>query len=82
MKFKVLEFTRKPKKGVEKFPYFDTLIATIEITEQSYFWFVKPKVATIQVYKPHANWKHADTGAFCDRAINDFLNAYEELNEL
>lgn len=76
---KVLEFTRKPKPGLPN--YFDTRKATVEITEMPFLWFMKPKISTIKVYKPYANWKFADTGNFCDADLNNFLNAYEELNE-
>lgn len=80
MKFKVLEFTRRPKHGLPS--YYDTREATVEITEKPFLWFMKPKVSTVKVYKPYANWKSTDTGDFCDNALNNFLNAYEELNDL
>ncbi len=81
MKIKVLEFTRKPRKGLEKTPYFDIRKATIEITKKPFLWFMEPKVSIVEVYKPHANWKYQDTGTFCDMAIDQFLDAYDELNE-
>ncbi len=82
MKFKVLEFTRKSTKGLERSPYFDTRKATVEITKKPFLWFMKTKITTIQVYKPYVNWKYADTGKCCDMDLHNFLDAYEELNEL
>ena len=82
MKIKVLEFTRKPKKGLEKCPSFDTRKATVEITKEPFLWFMKPKITTIQVYKPYASWKYADTGDYCDHYLHNFLDAYEDINEL
>lgn len=82
MKFKVLEFSRRHKKGLEKLPGFDLRKATVEITVQPFLWFMKPKTRTVQVYNPYANWKYTETGGFCEDKLHRFLEAYEELNEL
>ena len=82
MKFKVLEFSRRHKKGLEKLPEFDLRKATVEITVQPFLWFMKPKTRTVQVYKPYGNWKYAETGEYCENELCNFLDAYEELNEL
>lgn len=81
-RIKVLEFTREPKKDLEKSTYFDTRKATVEITKGPFLWFMKPKVTVVKVYKPYAKWKYADTGDYCDTRLHNFLDAYEELNDL
>lgn len=85
MKIKVLEFTRKPRPGwLEKDRYFDSRMVTIEITEKPFLWFMKPKERTVKVYKPFyaAGWKYAESGERCEDKVQNFLDAYEELNEL